>query len=165
MRPLCRRAERLWPPAAARRAYRRARWWSCVCCSVWQLFFSRCRAFMQWRCRRQGGWRATCGGGREGKWWGRVKLRAQLCDAPGASGGGGNGRFYAERPAACAGSLETVCTGVDMDTGVGKRKTRRGMLKESFVVIGLLSHVATAQKQSNKLAILHSIRGGGRRPV
>ena len=73
-------------------------------------------------------------------------LREQLCDAPGVelvgqAAADGSG---ADQPAACAGSLVTVCTDRGVDTSVGKIKTRSEMKKKPFVVIGLLSHGATA---------------------
>jgi len=43
---LCRRAERPWPPDAARRADGRGEWWSLVFRSAGQLFFPPCRAFL-----------------------------------------------------------------------------------------------------------------------
>jgi len=64
----------------------------------------------------------------EPPWWVRVKLTGQLCDAPGvelvrevAADGS-----EADRPAACAGSLVTVCTEMGVDTSVGKKKTEEG---------------------------------------
>jgi len=57
-----------------------------------------------------------------------VKLRGKLCDAPGVELVGEAAADFsdADRPAACARSLEPVSTEMGVDTSVGRKNTAEG---------------------------------------
>ena len=57
-----------------------------------------------------------------------MELGGQLCDAPGVElvGEAAADGSDADQPAACAGSLVTVCTDMGGDTSVGKKKPEEG---------------------------------------